>query len=267
MDIFKVVLTGGCGQMGKQLIKTFLNEPDIKLVGVVDRSHVGDDPGIVAGRGETGLKVSSDLKDVINRVNPDMLIDFTHPGAACENIEIALSSSIPCIVGTTGLGEEEKEGFHRKAVEKDVTILIAPNFSIGAVLMMRFASMAAPYFASAEIIELHHNRKKDAPSGTALMTAKEMLKKFSPEPPLVEETEILKGARGGVIDGIRIHSVRLPGLLAHQEVLLGGGQEILKLRHDATGRECFMPGVVMAIKKLKTLPKGLVFGLDKLLEF
>lgn len=132
--------------------------------------------------------------------------------------------------------------------------------------MMKFACMASRYFLSAEIIELHHNRKKDAPSGTSITTARGMMKNFSPIPSPVIEKELIPGVRGGNIDGIKIHSIRLPGLIAHQEVLMGGTGEVLTIRHDTIGREAFMPGVILAIKKVKTLLPGLTFGLDKLLE-
>ena len=267
MAIIKTVLVGGCGQMGKQLVKTFAEEKSIELVGVIDKNHIGEDAGAIAGISRTGIKISSDLKKVINDTEPDIMVEFTHHEAACNNINTAISCGISSVVGSTGFSEEELEDFHSKAGEKGVRVFIAPNFSIGAVLMMKFAAMAAPYFSSAEIIELHHNRKKDAPSGTARATARKMLEKFTPEAPPVEEKEILPGARGGEEKGIRIHSVRLPGLIAHQEVLFGGNGEVFKIRHDGMGRECFMPGTMIAVKKLDTLPPGLTFGLDKLLDF
>ncbi len=266
MNPVKIILTGGCGQMGKQLIKTFTEEQDIILTGVIDKKNTGIDAGTVAGIRETGIKITDSLEETLKDGGEEILVDFTCHDAACKHIEIALSRGFSVVSGTTGFSDKELNDFNREAEKRAIPLFIAPNFAIGAVLMMKFAATASRYFSSAEIIELHHNRKKDAPSGTSMLTAREMLSNFSPAPPLVEEKELLPSARGADMNGIRIHSVRLPGFVAHQEVLLGGTGEILSIRHDSMGRESFMKGVILAVKKVKTLQPGLTFGLDKLLE-
>ena len=172
----------------------------------------------------------------------DAAIDFTLPDAVRGNVEGALGSGVPCIVGTTGLRREDLEAFDKLARERGVACFVAPNFALGAILMMRFAAEAVRYMPNAEIVELHDERKVDAPSGTSKATAEAM---------------------GG---SVPIHSVRLPGLVAHQEVLLGGPGQLLTIRHDTMSREAFVPGVLLALEKLPGLPPGLTMGLEKVLE-
>jgi 4-hydroxy-tetrahydrodipicolinate reductase len=172
----------------------------------------------------------------------DAAIDFTQPDAAAGNVRTALEQGVPAIVGTSGLGGAELEELDALALERSLQLLVVPNFAIGAVLMMRFADAAAEYLPRAEIVELHHEGKRDAPSGTARATA-----------------ERLPG-------DVPVHSVRLPGLVAHQEVLLGGEGQLLTIRHDTLSREAFVPGVLLALEKLATLPPGLTVGLDGLLD-
>jgi 4-hydroxy-tetrahydrodipicolinate reductase len=172
----------------------------------------------------------------------DAAIDFTQPDAAAGNVRTALEQGVPAIVGTSGLGGAELEELDALALERSLQLLVVPNFAIGAVLMMRFAEAAAEYLPRAEIVELHHEGKRDAPSGTARATA-----------------ERLPG-------DVPVHSVRLPGLVAHQEVLLGGEGQLLTIRHDTLSREAFVPGVLLALEKLATLPPGLTVGLDGLLD-
>jgi len=172
----------------------------------------------------------------------DVAIDFTQPEVAAGNIRSALEQGVPVVVGTSGLGAAELEELDALALERSLQLLVVPNFAIGGVLMMRFAEAAAEYLPRAEIVELHHEGKKDAPSGTARATAERL-----PGEP-------------------RIHSVRLPGLVAHQEVLLGGDGQLLTIRHDTFSREAFVPGVLLALEKLATLPPGLTVGLERLLD-
>jgi 4-hydroxy-tetrahydrodipicolinate reductase len=172
----------------------------------------------------------------------DAEIDFTQPDAAAGNVRAALDQGVPAIVGTSGVGGAELEELEVLALERSLQLLVVPNFAIGAVLMMRFAEAAAEYLPRAEIVELHHEGKQDAPSGTARATAE----RLPGEPP--------------------IHSVRLPGLVAHQEVLLGGEGQLLTIRHDTFSREAFVPGVLVALEKLATLPPGLTVGLERLLD-
>jgi 4-hydroxy-tetrahydrodipicolinate reductase len=259
----RIVLTGGCGQMGKQIIRSFSEDSELEFVGVVDRNNVGEDAGFIAGIKNIGVKISYNLKEVLQKAH--VMVDFTCYESSCENIYTALETGTPSIIGSTGFNESDFKVFHDWFHEKGIPLFIAPNFAIGAVLMMKFSHMASRYFNSAEIIELHHDKKKDAPSGTALTTARGMeLKKD--KKPISDIKETLANVRGGELNGVNIHSVRLPGLLAHQEVLFGGNGEILTIKHDAMGRESFMPGLIMAVKKLKTLPPGLTLGIDKLME-
>jgi len=183
------------------------------------------------GRGE-----EEDLSGV------DAAVDFTQPDAAAGNVRAALELGVPAVVGTSGLGGAELVELDALALDRSLPLLVVPNFAIGAVLMMRFAETAAEYLPSTEIIELHEEGKKDAPSGTARATAE----RLPGEPP--------------------IHSVRLPGLVAHQEVLLGGDGQLLTIRHDTFSREAFVPGVLLALEKLATLPPGLTVGLERLLD-
>jgi 4-hydroxy-tetrahydrodipicolinate reductase len=186
--------------------------------------------------------VGFDLGDKLDPSGVEAMIDFTQPDTVEQNVVESLGHGIACIVGTTGLGATQLEQLDALAKEKGKQLFVAPNFAIGAVLMMRFAAEAARFMPRAEIVELHNEAKKDAPSGTALATAKAM--GTDPE----------------------IHSVRLPGLVAHQEVLLGDVGQMLTIRHDTYAREAFLPGVLLALEKLNTLPPGLTVGLDALLR-
>jgi 4-hydroxy-tetrahydrodipicolinate reductase len=191
-----------------------------------------------AGHEVTGV----DRGDTPQYEGQDAAIDFTRPDAVRANVEGALGAGIPCIVGTTGLGSDDLAAFDALARERGIACFVAPNFAVGAVLMMRFAAEAAEHMPRAEIVELHDERKVDAPSGTAKATA-----------------EAIPGE-------VPIHSVRLPGLVAHQEVLFGGPGQLLTIRHDTTSREAFVPGVLLALERLLTLPPGVTVGLESLLE-
>ena len=203
--------------------------------------------------GKVGAVLAPRLRDAGHDVTPvergddtdlaghDAAIDFTRPDAVRANVERALAAALPTLVGTTGLGEDDLAALDKLARDRGVACLVVPNFALGAVLMMRFAAEAARALPRAEIVELHHERKLDAPSGTAKATA---------------------AAMGG---DVPIHSVRLPGLVAHQEVLLAGEGELLTIRHDTLSREAFVPGVLLALERLPTLPAGLTVGLEALL--
>jgi 4-hydroxy-tetrahydrodipicolinate reductase len=199
----------------------------------------------------------------------DVVVDFTHPAAVMDNLRWCVEHGRNVVVGTSGF-DEARLGAVRDWLGESPSsrVLIVPNFSIGAVLMMHFAAKAAPFFESAEIIELHHAAKADAPSGTATRTASLIAEaragaELGP-PPDATVSEVA-GARGAALDGVRVHSVRLAGLLAHQEVLLGGHGEILTIRHDSMDRSSFMPGVLLAVRGVGSLPPGLTVGLDAML--
>jgi 4-hydroxy-tetrahydrodipicolinate reductase len=251
--------------MGKLVVQTVLKQPDMTLVGVVDKQHVGEDIGTLALERPVGLTVSNHLPNLLAQTQPHVLVDFTTLGAAVSHIYTALEHGVIPIVGTSGFSAQTLADV-REAVERSgVACLIVPNFAIGAVLMMQFAREAARYFPHVEVIELHHDGKVDAPSGTAIRTA-EMIAAARTERPrhLVQEQKY-EGARGASVAGVPVHSVRLPGLVAHQMVIFGGPGEVLTIRHDSMDRQSFMPGVMLAIRKAR-LVQGLVVGLEHLLS-
>lgn len=257
---WKVLVTGICGRMGRLVAEAIASQEDMELVGGVDRpEHAGEEVA--------GVTVESDLAAAFRRTQPQVMVDFTVHEAALRHVETALFMGVAPVVGTTGFTGEDRERIAQWCQETGVPAFIAPNFAIGAVLMMEFAARAARYFDHAEILELHHEKKRDAPSGTALKTAEMMLEARGNDfrPLEVEEVVLVEGARGACVGNVRIHSLRLPGLVAHQEVILGGPGQTLSLRHDTTSREAFLPGVLLAVRKVWSL-KGLVYGLENLLD-
>lgn len=261
----KVIVCGACGKMGRSVLKAVHEDRELTLVGAVDLKS-GDDIGDLIGADKTGILVKSDLQAVIDEAKPDIMVDFTRPDVVFGNACVALKNGVRPVIGTTGLSDENKAEIKRLAELHETSAFIAPNFAIGAVLMMKYAQEIAKYLPNVEIIELHHDQKLDAPSGTAIRTAelisqtRESMRQGHPD-----EAEKLKGARGASFDGIPIHSVRLPGYVAHQEVIFGGLGQTLTLRHDSIHRESFMPGVLIACKKVMQL-RGLVCGLEHILE-
>ena len=196
----------------------------------------------------------------------EVAVDFTTPDSVKKNIEFCLSNGIHVVVGTTGLSEADLDDIGKRATEAPANVFVAPNFAIGAVLMMRFAAQAASHFRNAEIIERHHEDKLDAPSGTALRTARLMNEaRGEGWSEVADATESLDGSRGGDAGGVHVHSVRVPGSVAHQEVILGSPGETLTIRHDSLDRASFMPGVVLAVKQVSSLD-GLTVGLEHLLD-
>lgn len=244
--MIKVGVLGAKGRMGSHVCATVMATDDLELAARIDLG---------------------DSLDALAEV--DVVVDFTHPGAVMDNLRWCIGRGLTTVVGTSGFGVDrlaEVSGWLSEHSEGRV--LIVPNFSIGAVLMMRFAAMAAPFFESAEVIELHHAGKLDAPSGTASRTASMIgeARAAAGAGPMPDATvTAASGARGGEVDGVHVHSIRLAGLVAHQEVLLGGHGEILTIRHDSLDRESFMPGVLVAVRGAGTLPSGLTVGLDGLL--
>ena len=253
--MIKVLVNGALGRMGRTVCNAVKADSELELVGAVD---------VFEGEVE-GLKVETNLDAALKRLTPDVMVDFTRPAVVFDNVMTALANKVSPVVGTTGLSDEAKEKIRELAEANDTPAFIAPNFALGAVLMMLAAQKIAKYMPDVEIIELHHDKKLDAPSGTAELTAK-MIAEVRPSHKQghPEEVERLEHVRGADVDGIRIHSVRLPGYVAHQEVIFGGLGQTLTIRHDSTGRESFMPGVVLACKKVRGL-SGLTIGLDKLL--
>ena len=270
--LIPVVVNGAAGKMGREVIKAVANAKDMVLVGAVDANPLlrGQDIGEIVGIAPLDVPVLDDLQSVLVLATQEkvqgVMVDFTHPNAVYENVRSAIAYGVRPVVGTTGLSAAQIEELADFADKASTGCLIAPNFEIGVLLMQQAAVQAAQYFDHVEIIELHHNQKADAPSGTAIKTAEmlaELGKAFNP--PLVSEKETLAGARGGLgPDNIPIHSVRLPGLLAHQEIIFGAPGQIYTLRHDTSDRACYMPGVLLGIRKVTEL-KSLVYGLEKLL--
>lgn len=265
MEKIKVIVCGAAGQMGKFVVKTVLGKENMELVGAVDvGSCVGADAGELATGKKIGVPVTDDIENLLKEKKPHVMVDFTRGSAAPLNIIPCLTAGCACVVGTTGISTEDMDSIFKKSDTTGVPVMVAPNFSLGAVLMMKFSKEAAKYFDWAEIIELHHENKKDAPSGTSLRTADLMCEEHGEFKSPADEFEKIPGVRGGVRGGIRIHSVRLQGLLAHQEVNLGAVGEVLKIRHDSISRESFMPGVMIAVEKIRGY-NGPIEGLENIL--
>lgn len=266
MKHIRVAIAGAKGRMGQEAVKMVTAEEQFTLVRGIDRVLNGDDVGEIIRIGAIGVTFSDNLEDVLASDKPDVLVDLTKPEVAKQNVLLAIQYGVRPVVGTTGWTTDDLAEVDHLARERQIGAVIAPNFAIGAVLMMQFAKTAAKYMPHVEIIELHHDQKLDAPSGTAVKTA-ELISENRPEfkQGHAEEAEVLHGARGAYQDGFRIHSVRLPGLVAHQQVLFGGQGQTLSIRHDSINRESFMPGVNLAIKKVVALDR-LVYGLEHLLD-
>ncbi|MEY3043930.1 MAG: 4-hydroxy-tetrahydrodipicolinate reductase [Pseudomonadota bacterium] len=245
MKNIRVLVNGAKGRMGQEVVKAVTAAADLELV---DQTDLGDD-----------------LIARIKASQAQAVVDFTTAAVAFKNTCKILEAGVHPVVGTSGLLAEQVAELQQLAKDKDIGGLIAPNFAIGAVLLMKYAQDAAKYLPDVEVIELHHNRKADAPSGTAVKTA-QLIAEARQEIPkaLVEEKELFEGARGSEVHGVRVHSLRLPGLVAHQEVIFGGTGETLTIRHDSIHRESFMPGVCLACRKVIGTQQ-LFYGLEHLL--
>ena len=260
--MIRVGVFGAAGRMGSTVCQAVLGDPELELVAAVDPLHAGLDLRHAA-RVESDLHVAADAGALVD-ADAEVVVDFTHLDAARGNLEFAAEHGIHAVVGTTGFTDEDLATY--EAAFSRSSCLIVPNFAIGAVLMMRFAELAAPWFETAELIELHHDQKVDAPSGTAMLTAERMAAASADWAKDPTRTEVLPGARGSRGPaGIPIHSVRLRGMVAHQEVLLGTTGQTLSIRHDTYDRASFMPGVLLAVKRVAERP-GLTIGLEPLLD-
>jgi len=258
----KVVVQGALGRMGQAVVNALCYEPETEVVGAVEQQVTKDYLPLPDGSGTVSF--SADLDYILTSCHPDVLVDFTVAQATMPAVRIATKHGVNLVIGTSGLTADELSEIDRLAIAHQVGAVVAPNFALGAVLMIHLAKVAAKYLDYAEIIELHHHLKVDSPSGTALSTAKAMVaargKPFY-RPPEQGKTS---NSRGEEVEGVTIHSVRLPGLLAHQEVLLGGQGQTLSIRHDTISRECYIPGIILAIKEV-VKRRGLVYGLENLL--
>ncbi|MCU9613692.1 4-hydroxy-tetrahydrodipicolinate reductase [Caldibacillus lycopersici] len=263
----KIVIAGPRGRMGLEAVKMVTGVENFQLVGVIDRINEGKNlSDVLSSVTDNNSKVYTDIAVCLQDTKPDVLIDLTVPEAAFQHAKTALNYGVRPIIGTTGMSQAELEELKMLAKDKQLGCIIAPNFAIGAVLMMKFSQMAAKYFTDVEIIEMHHDNKLDAPSGTAIKTAemiqvqREAKKQGHPN-----EVEKLQGARGAEFDGMHIHSVRLPGLIAHQQVLFGSTGESLTIRHDSYDRASFMTGVKVSVETVMKLNEY-VYGLENILD-
>ncbi len=268
MQPIRVLVRGAYGRMGRETVRAVAAHPDLHLVAALGRrSGVGEDAGRAAGMDALGVPIrpARGLEAALAEEAPQVAVDFTNGAEALDLFRAAVPRGVSPVVGTTAMPADALDEARRLCDEHGVGALIAPNFAIGAVLMMKFAQEAARYMGDVEIIELHHERKMDAPSGTAALTAKLIADTRSEEraerPAHLDEAP---GSRGTEKHGVQIHSVRLPGLVAHQEVIFGGVGQILTLRHDSMDWTSFGPGLVLAIRKVRAC-SGLVDGLECLL--
>jgi len=251
----KILVNGALGRMGQQVVQQVLTEKDMELVAVIDTLS-----GISGG-----LTVEQNIVETINRTKPDVVVDFTRHNVVMDNLRKVLPLGVACVVGTTGFTKDNLAEVDKLAKLNNTSVLIAPNFSLSAVVMMKLACEAAKYFSQVEIIEKHHDKKIDAPSGTALLTAQKIAKvRKAIKQGHPDEKETLSGCRGGDVEGMKIHSVRLPGYVASQEVIFGGKGETLRISTEPVNRECYMPGVMLACRKISQY-KGLVYGLEEIL--
>ena len=260
--MIRVGVFGAGGRMGTTVCRAVLEAPDLELVAAVDPLHAGIDLDQL-GVHNTHLQIAAKAS-ALQDAGAQVAVDFTVIDAARQNTVWCADHDVHAVVGTTGFSDAELADLGDRFGRSSANAVIAPNFSIGAVLMMRFSELAAPYFESVEIIELHHDQKIDAPSGTAVLTAQRIAgasKDWGDDP---TTTVVAEGARGGTVEGIPVHSLRLRGLVAHQEVLLGTTGQSLSIRHDTYDRSSFMPGVLLAVHKVSEL-SGLTIGLDALL--
>ena len=263
MPPIRVVVIGAAGRMGREVVKAVTSESDMALVAAVDRSSVGSDAGALAGLQPLGIPITDSLSDALAQSKPDVAVDFSLPDAVLANARAIVAAKVACVTGASGLSDGDLKELASLCQQHQTPALYAPNFAIGAVLMMRFAAEAARHMDAVEIIELHHAGKLDSPSATAARTAR--LIADAPDSRVKQHPSADHGpARGTTVEGIPIHSVRLPGLVAHQEVIFGGLGQTLTIRHDSLGRESFMPGVLLAVRKIRSR-KGLTIGLENLL--
>lgn len=260
--MIRVGVFGAGGRMGSTVCRAVHAAPDMELVAAVDPHRAGidlDQLGLHGARIQVASKPNA-----FADAGVDVAVDFTVVDAARQNLTWCAENDVHAVVGTTGFTDAELAELGQTFEQCPANVIIAPNFAIGAVLMMRFAELAAPYFETAEIIELHHDEKADAPSGTALLTANRVAAGSGAWAPDPTRHTVVEGARGGLVEGVRVHSVRLRGLVAHQEVLFGTTGQTLSIRHDSYDRASFMPGVLLAIRGVPDRP-GLTVGLEPLL--
>jgi len=271
-----VVVAGALGRMGAEVIKAVIGAQDCTLAGAIDNTpgKEGADVGLELGLGELEIAVTADFEGCLCATSQSVrdsgggavLVDFTHPSVVYDHTRAAIAYGVHPVIGTTGLTPTQITDLKEFSAKASIGGAVIPNFSVGMVLLQQAAAAAARFYDHAELTELHHNRKADAPSGTCIKTAElmeELGKSFNPSE--VAEEETLAGCRGGVREsGLRLHSIRLPGLVAHQEVMFGAPGETYTLRHDTIDRSAYMPGVLLTVRKVRSL-EALVYGLERLI--
>lgn len=266
MSNVKVIIAGPRGRMGKEAVELVKRTESYELVAAIDYKHDGQMLDDIEGFQHLHIPVFGTIEACLSKVEADVLIDLTTPEMGMHHTKYALLHGVRPVVGTTGFTEEDLKELERICAEQEIGCIIAPNFAVGAVLMMKFSQMAAKYFQDVEIIELHHDQKLDAPSGTAVKTAQmvaEVREKKKQGHP--NEKETMVGARGADYEGMHIHSVRLPGLIAHQQVMFGSDGQTLTLRHDSYNRTSFMSGVKLAVDTVQKIDT-FVYGLENIIE-
>ena len=260
MATIKVIVNGATGKMGTETVAAVSRQKDLALVGATCLRDRG--PSLNLPNGEQ-VPLSTDLDELLLRVKPEVMVDFTNAAACMEAAAIAAALSINLVLGASGISQEQLAQLDALANDKGIGIIVAPNFALGAVVLKKLAEQAAPYFDYVDIVESHHEAKIDSPSGFALALAQSLgeRKKFSRNQP---EKEHLPNARGAEHNGVSIHSIRMPGRSAHHEVIFGAAGQTVTLRHDTLGRDCYMPGVIRCIQEVVARP-GLVIGLENIL--
>ncbi|MBL4954155.1 4-hydroxy-tetrahydrodipicolinate reductase [Neobacillus sp. YIM B02564] len=267
MNPIKIIIAGPRGRMGREAVNLVTNTEHFELTAVLDHKFDGMMLSDLEGfQSIANVPIYTDIDICLQKIEADVLIDLTTPEAGPHHVRTALNYNVRPVVGTTGFSKEELQEFEELCKQKELGCIIAPNFAIGAVLMMKFSQLAAKYFQDVEIVEMHHDKKLDAPSGTAVKTAemiaavREAKKQGHPN-----EKETIQGARGAEYDGMHIHSVRLPGLIAHQQVMFGSDGQSLTIRHDSFNRASFMSGVKVAVETVMK-HNGFVYGLENILD-
>lgn len=260
MATIKVVVNGATGKMGTETVAAVSRQDDLALVGSTCLQDRG--PSLNLPNGDQ-VPLSTDLDELLQRVKPDVMVDFTNAAVSLEAATIAAARSINLVLGASGYSQEQLAQLDALAHDKSIGIIVAPNFALGAVVLKRLAEQAAPYFDYVDIVEAHHEAKIDSPSGFALALARSLgeSKSFSRNQP---EKEHIPNARGAEHNGVSIHSIRMPGRSAHHEVIFGAAGQTVTLRHDTLGRDCYMPGVIRCIQEVVARP-GLVVGLENIL--
>ncbi|PLR77158.1 4-hydroxy-tetrahydrodipicolinate reductase [Bacillus sp. V3-13] len=266
MDHVRIVIAGPRGRMGREAVHMVMNTERYTLAAVLDHKHDGIMLSELEGFQGCEVPVYTEIEKCLQEVTADVLIDLTTPGVGMNHTKAALQYGVRPVVGTTGFSKEDLAELAGLCEEKELGCIIAPNFAVGAILMMKFSQMAAKFFHDVEILELHHDQKLDAPSGTAVKTAELIAEvRGAKKQGHPNEKETIRGARGADYEGMHIHSVRLPGLIAHQQVMFGADGQTLTIRHDSYNRASFMSGVKLAVDTVVNID-SFVYGLENIIE-